>query len=662
MKKLTSILLVFIIVINFFSVSGLSVSAYTVKDKYKDFEYEYEFSTYKAKVTNYCGNDSGVRIPEKISYLTVDSIGSCMFLGNSTLKSVTIPDSIRTIESYAFCECTNLRNVSFGKGVTNIGEGVFDSCSALTSITLPDSIVNISDWMFHKCTNLTYITIPSGVTSIGKRAFYDCESLRIIDIPDGVTNIGSDAFTYTAYYKNTANWENGVLYIGNHLIKSTASGEYTIKEGTRSIASGAFSDCKNLTSVVIPTSLKAIGKGAFDGCSGLTTVYIPKGLELDIENVFPSQTKIIYTEIEPYVVKFYGNGGYGAPQQMAVSALENTFTVPNSVPTRKNYAFVGWSEKPNAAPAYTPGNTYTINKNLTLYAVWKTTYTIKYKLCGGYGNIPDQVKTEGIDLILNTVRPTHNNYTFAYWISSDRKTTYHEGSTYRNDANDTLYAVWKEKCPKCDGSQFSSITKCNTCKGKGTVTTSYTCTNCKGTGKKTKTSYETCSNCHGSGTYYGYGLSTNGMGWQFLPCPYCNAKGTIKKVEQVTCTTCGGDGIESSTSWCPECHHAGQIKTKCDECEGKGYFYHYPDYNIEDNPDPYPNSTLTLGDVDGDSDVTIVDATCIQRHLAELAVISYNETAADADGDGEVTIMDATAIQRFVAELPTHDGIGKYIS
>lgn len=47
---------------------------------------------------------------------------------------------------------------------------------------------------------------------------------------------------------------------------------------------------------------------------------------------------------------------------------------------------------------------------------------------------------------------------------------------------------------------------------------------------------------------------------------------------------------------------------------------------------------------------------------AELEVASYNEIAADADGDGLVTILDATGIQRYLAELPCNIGIGKVIT
>ena len=70
---------------------------------------------------------------------------------------------------------------------------------------------------------------------------------------------------------------------------------------------------------------------------------------------------------------------------------------------------------------------------------------------------------------------------------------------------------------------------------------------------------------------------------------------------------------------------------------------------------------VMLGNVDGDGEVTILDATCLQRVLAEFSVVNYVEAAADADGDGEITILDATSIQRFVAELPTNKAIGTYI-
>jgi hypothetical protein len=68
------------------------------------------------------------------------------------------------------------------------------------------------------------------------------------------------------------------------------------------------------------------------------------------------------------------------------------------------------------------------------------------------------------------------------------------------------------------------------------------------------------------------------------------------------------------------------------------------------------------GDADGDGEVTILDATAIQRKLASLPAASFNEQAADVDGDGELAILDATYIQRWLAGLSCPDGIGQPIT
>lgn len=70
---------------------------------------------------------------------------------------------------------------------------------------------------------------------------------------------------------------------------------------------------------------------------------------------------------------------------------------------------------------------------------------------------------------------------------------------------------------------------------------------------------------------------------------------------------------------------------------------------------------VRLGDVDGDGEVTIIDATAIQRHLASIPTFAYHENAADTDGDGEVTILDATFIQRWLANMPANNKIGQPI-
>ena len=193
------------------------------------------------------------------------------------IKSVVINDGVTRIGSNAFSACTGLTSVTIPDSVTSIDSYAFDGCTGLTSITISDSVTRIGNYAFRGCTSLTSITIPDGVTSIGTYAFSGCTGLTGITIPDNVTSIGGYVFYKTAYYNNDSNWEDNVLYIGNHLIKAkdSISGVYNIKDGTKTIANSAFLRCTGLTSVTIPDSVTSIGYYAFDSCTGLTNITIP---------------------------------------------------------------------------------------------------------------------------------------------------------------------------------------------------------------------------------------------------------------------------------------------------------------------------------------------------------------------------------------------------
>ncbi len=74
-------------------------------------------------------------------------------------------------------------------------------------------------------------------------------------------------------------------------------------------------------------------------------------------------------------------------------------------------------------------------------------------------------------------------------------------------------------------------------------------------------------------------------------------------------------------------------------------------------------SGYLLGDADDDGEVTILDATWIQRALVDLGLpASFNEAAADVDGDGEMTILDATYIQRYLVDVETPYAIGESVN
>ena len=145
-------------------------------------------------IEQYRGAGGNVVIPSEINGLKVTAIRYGAFKECTTLKSVTIPDSVTSIGASAFSYCRNLTSVTLSNGVTSIDWGAFN-CTGLTSITIPDSMTWIGEMVFGNCTNLKNVTIPNSVTSIGSSAFSDCTSLISITLPDSVKEICSSAFS-----------------------------------------------------------------------------------------------------------------------------------------------------------------------------------------------------------------------------------------------------------------------------------------------------------------------------------------------------------------------------------------------------------------------------------------------------------------------------------
>ena len=184
-------------------------------------------------IWGYAGNETDIVIPDEIEGCPVVKINDRVF-ANKNIKSVVIPDSVTYIGSRVFENCYELESVSIGKNVAKIYSDAFNGCYKLTQFSIHEDIRDI-DYQW---------------------------------------------FKNTAYYNNSNNWENGVLYIDNHLIKAkdSVSGKYEIKDGTKSIGVKAFEKCFKLTEVTMPEGFKRISNNAFNYCYSLESVKMPSSL------------------------------------------------------------------------------------------------------------------------------------------------------------------------------------------------------------------------------------------------------------------------------------------------------------------------------------------------------------------------------------------------
>ena len=259
--------------------------------------WEYTVANGQATVTGYTGSESSVKIPSTLGNCPVRVIAGNAFASNTTMKSVTIPETVTTIEALAFNSCTSLTSFSVASGNQNYSQisGVLFNKAGTElvrypggksgSYSIPSGVTAIADYAFALCINLTGITIRNSVKSIGGYAFIGCSSLPSMTIPDSVTSIGAGLVSYcenlTALSVASSNPSyksvDNVVFTkdGTELVccAGGAKSSCQIPAGVCSVGSAAFYGCSLLTSVTFTNSVTRIGNNAFSGCDSLTDVY-----------------------------------------------------------------------------------------------------------------------------------------------------------------------------------------------------------------------------------------------------------------------------------------------------------------------------------------------------------------------------------------------------
>ena len=419
---------------------------------------DFTFDATTGTIKKYNGNDTVVVIPPTISSWPVTKIGEDAFQDNTTITSVTIPDSVTEIGANAFAGCTNLTSVNYiggdwskltiqsgnpavedaakdaaneqlfdfefilnntavvvisykgtaadvtipsrykGKPVTVIDPVAFYNNSAVTSVTIPDSVTAIPDYAFGYCSQLTNISIPNSVTFIGFSAFNSCTSLKSITLPSSLSTIQSYAFY----------------------------------------------NCGNLKTIRIPVSVTSIGNYAFDVCPSLMTVTYPGSKTQWDDNITKGsnndvlENKLVCNQLE---ATFTADGKTFA-QPQTINRGEK-FTEP-AEPPKENHTFAGWY---NGDDEFKFDDDTTNAPNvLNLVAKWDINkYTVQF--VSDYGSFANQTIEHGKPIGTGKLTiPEVDGYTFGGWYTDNKYTTEFDFNT--PITGDTkVYAKWEKNAP-----------------------------------------------------------------------------------------------------------------------------------------------------------------------------------------------------------------------
>lgn len=273
----------------------------------------------------YCDRLASIIIPN-----TVSNIGIGAFKGCNSLTAINIPEKVSSINDFVFDGCCSLISISIPERVTYIGAAAFRNCSHLTSIIIPNNVTIIDGWAFSRCSRLKSVTIGKNVNSISNACFNGCSKLvNVICLPDKVPNTSLDAFDDSGIklsllhvpsiainlYKNEGPWSNffsikiiredylnreferdGIWYKFTSIYNEVEVIKYKVKQYmgdiqipqfvvfediiayVTGIGEWAFSQCKELRSIVIPDSIKYIKMHAFEYCEQLNSITIPNSV------------------------------------------------------------------------------------------------------------------------------------------------------------------------------------------------------------------------------------------------------------------------------------------------------------------------------------------------------------------------------------------------
>jgi len=671
-RKFLAVTLVIALILS--SLALISTSAAT------EGSFVYTTNNGEVTITGYTGNTSSVNIPATIKGLPVTAIGDNAFRDCTNLSTITIPDSVikvgreafwntaflnkkenwesdvlylgkilldvnytkkgslvvkegtTVIADYAMYMSSSITNVTIPSSVKYIGDSAFALCRKLDTISvtakntslssvdgvlfnkdktaiicypngkgnleydIPKTVKTINAGAFMYCDDLQNITIPDTVTSIGKEAFAYCEALTTATIPSKITSISDGAFDHCGAL-NEVNFHDNVTYIGENAFKwCSALKEIKLPSKLVEIAPTAFDQCRYLKTITIPNTLKVVGDGAFHDCGDLTTV--------NYEGTESQWNKIsIQLNNNPLVS---AKKNYNAVRLAAIGQSATNCVLITLYDSR----LVSYSQTPVAGATY---GLYTSNwtqqdgslREQFLVATATTTSSGAAKFVDKSGN-------------------TYNfDSTATYYI---QEITAPEGYVYDNKII-TVKPEDQNKAIKVYNKSFGAVL---------TIKHEYDSEN-----PDKLVVYQVKNKLTNEILYFN--TLSEGFVWMADQAGYNRFTAYPNEEIILNGLTIGSYYLERVNS------ESGKAETAAE-------------FNVSINNNEIDDITLTLGenssslvlgDVTGEGNVNVKDATAIQKYLVKIITLSDEMIKnGDFNKDGKTNISDATAIQKMIAGYP----------
>lgn len=209
------------------------------------------------------------------------------FFWNDDLKEIQIPSSVTNIGYRAFSLCKNLDYIHVDEDNKNYNSGLESNCiidsknntliAGSNNSVIPESIKTINEYAFYGLDGLDNIEIPDNVETIGENAFYKCEKLENITLPYSVKYVGSEAFRECVNLKNVDILAPITCIYDSTFRNCTNLVNIIFPNTLESIGDYAFCNCKSLSRIDFPDCLNSINQCTFEG-SGIESLKISKNV------------------------------------------------------------------------------------------------------------------------------------------------------------------------------------------------------------------------------------------------------------------------------------------------------------------------------------------------------------------------------------------------